>query len=243
VSASRDTTLKIWSLKAGRSSDSCDATLGAHMAPVVSLAFDPASHFVTSGSQDGICRVWNLAGQATSVSTLSGHVGDVRSLALFTTVSANESRQVIRVVSGGADGTVKVWNAADGSLIADLDGHTGLVGHVLAVTSDSRAARTLVTAGVDGMIKAWEMSGTPRLQWVQNMAHENGVTSLHSNGKHVISGGADSKVRVWELQTGRMVKELGENFDAIYKVSCKQGRDNGNIVVARQHGSAMLYVD
>lgn len=93
-------------------------------------------------------------------------------------------------MTGGLDGQVKVWDAASGVLIADLEGHTGLVTHV------SQEVKTLVTVGVDGAIKAWEMSSTPRLLWAQKKAHVNGVNSVHSDGGYLIRGGADNQVKV-----------------------------------------------
>lgn len=241
VSAARDGMLKIWSLEAEQGSDLCVKTLGAHTADIVSLAFDPASDFLASGSKNGTCRIWKLADQVTSISALSGHKGVVWRMA-FIAASENDSRALTRVVTGGLDGQVKVWDTASGVLIADLEGHTGLVTHVLAIANDSQEVKTLVTVGVDGAIKAWEMSSTPRLLWAQKKAHVNGVNSVHSDGEYLISGGADNQVKVWEVQTGRMVKKLGEKFDAIYGVACKKGGGQGFIVVSKQNASLVLEV-
>jgi WD40 repeat protein len=56
------------------------------------------------------------------------------------------------MASGGDDGTVKLWEASSGRLLASLSGHTGVVWGV-ALSSDGR----LVASGsFDGTVKLWE---------------------------------------------------------------------------------------
>lgn len=42
--------------------------------------------------------------------------------------------------------------------------------------------------------------------------HEHGITDLafHPDGKHLASSGRDTLVRIWEAETGKLVKELGK---------------------------------
>ena len=56
-----------------------------------------------------------------------------------------------RLVSGGADGTARVWDVATGERLLTLTGHTGPVEDVL-YTPDGRQ---IVTSSSDGTVRAW----------------------------------------------------------------------------------------
>ena len=77
---------------------------------------------------------------------LTGHAGPVRSVA----VTADGAR----AVSGGEDGTVRVWDLAAGQQQATLTGHEGAVMSV-AVTADGARA---VSGGEDGTVRVWDLA-------------------------------------------------------------------------------------
>jgi WD40 repeat protein len=58
------------------------------------------------------------------------------------------------VASGGWDGTVKLWEAETGQLLATLRGHTGGVWGVAL----SRDGQLVASGGDDGPIKLWEVA-------------------------------------------------------------------------------------
>ena len=59
-----------------------------------------------------------------------------------------------RAVSGGDDGTVRVWDLATGQQRAELTGHDGAVRSV-AVTADGTRA---VSGGDDGTVRVWDLA-------------------------------------------------------------------------------------
>jgi WD40 repeat protein len=56
------------------------------------------------------------------------------------------------VASGSFDGTVKLWEAASGRLLATLQGHTGLV-YFVALAADGHL---VASGGADGTVKLWD---------------------------------------------------------------------------------------
>jgi WD40 repeat protein len=56
------------------------------------------------------------------------------------------------VASGGADGTVRLWEAASGQLLATLQGHAGGV-RAVALAADGHL---VASGGADGTVKLWD---------------------------------------------------------------------------------------
>ena len=54
-------------------------------------------------------------------------------------------------------------------------------------------------------------------------AHEDSVTSIQSDGRRIVSGGADGRVREWDFETWELVRELVAS-DAVWKVGFVGGK-------------------
>jgi len=150
VSGSYDCTVRIWDIITG----ACKWILVGHTQKVYSVVLDPTRNIACSGSMDGTVRIWNLqSGQCQY--TLIGHTSLVGLLGLSAShlVSAaadstlriwdpdtGELRHTLAAHNGaitcfqhdefkvlsGSDGTLKMWDIRDGTVIRDL--LTGIVG-------------------------------------------------------------------------------------------------------------------
>jgi WD40 repeat protein len=89
-------------------------------------------------------RLWDVKTEK-EVAALVGHDGAVRSVAF-----APSGR---RVVSGGADKTVRVWDLGDRKEIHKFEGHTGEI-HSINVSSDGRYALSM-TDKRDAELAIW----------------------------------------------------------------------------------------
>jgi F-box and WD-40 domain protein CDC4 len=70
-------------------------------------------------------------------------------------------------------------------------------------------------------------------------AHDNSVTSLQFDDSRVVSGGSDGRVKVWDLKTGQLVRELTAPADAVWRVAFEEEKC---VVMASRSGRTIMEV-
>ena len=158
---------------------------------------------------------------------LTGHAGWVRSVA----VTADGAR----AVSGGDDGTVRVWDLATGQQQAELTGHDGRVRSV-AVTADGARA---VSGGDDGTVRVWDLATG---QQQAELTGHDGQVLVGGGHRGRGQGGqrrpTDGTVRVWDLATGQQQAKLTGHDGPVWSVAVTadgaravSGGDDGTVRV------------
>ncbi|TWV53854.1 WD40 repeat domain-containing protein [Streptomyces misionensis] len=168
-----------------------DLDLAARIAAVPVPDEPPSRRRVewASGAQLGGCR-WSTPGHADGVSAVAAGTVTV------------DGRPV--VVTGGDDGTVRLWDLATGEPVGEpLADHTG---PVLAVaTADLDGRPVAVSAGTDKAVRVWDL-GTRRLLHAPLTGHTGWVTGAATTTLRdrpvAVTCGHDQSVRVWDLATG-----------------------------------------
>ena len=111
------------------------------------------------------------------------------------------------VVSGGNDGTVRLWNAHSGAAIGEpLEGHDGEVVSVELGEVDGQSIA--VSGGYDGTVRLWNpYSGAAIGRPLEG--HDGRVYSValgKVDGRSVVaSGGGDGTVRLWDPHSGATI--------------------------------------
>ncbi|WP_437282534.1 AAA family ATPase [Sorangium sp. So ce375] len=191
VSASGDTTLKIWDLATGK----LLSTLEGHSTRVRTCALSPDGQRIVSTSDDGTLKIWDLAA-GKLLSTLEGHSTRVRACAL--------SPDGLRIVSASDDRTLKIWDLATGKLLSTLEGHAGGV-RACALSPDGQR---IVSASDDRTLKVWNFATGELLSTLEG--HSGGVTAcaLSPDGQRIVSASDDRTLKVWDLATGELLSTL-----------------------------------
>ncbi|VFM97774.1 MAG: WD domain-containing protein, G-beta repeat-containing protein [Candidatus Kentron sp. G] len=116
-----------------------------------------------------------------------------------------------RALSGGFDGTLRLWALASGECLKTIDCGTGDDNHVFSVAVDPAGTRVL-SGHRDGSIRRWDLGTGEELATLTG--HSGIVNSLQigpdgpSNKPFAVSGSNDKTVRIWGLDAGRCVGAL-----------------------------------
>jgi WD40 repeat protein len=155
-----------------------------------------------------------------------GHPGRIISLAL--------SKDAKKLVTGGSNGTLKLWDVFSGKELRSFLGHIESVWSV----SISPNREQFVSAGGDGTVRLWDMASGQELQ---RFVGHNGIVSsvcfLDSN--RIATGGWDGTVRIWELSTGKEFKNLRMHTNKVTSIS--SNGDGKAIISASYNGSVKIW--
>jgi WD40 repeat protein len=194
VSGGGDKMIRIWDVAEGKMLHECAGPSSFTCA----VRFSPDGKTIAgAGYESGQGNMIYLFDVATgkALPTLPGHPsGGIRRIA-FTP----DGKQL---VSGGFDGTVRVWDLQSRKEVRQIKVDSGTV-YSLALTNDGKL---LSTAGRDGL-KVWDLAASKMLHREPLCATTSFATAFSPDGK-LVAGGDGSKVAIWEVSTGKEVLSL-----------------------------------
>lgn len=161
---------------------------------VEEFAVTPDGRLAVYGEECDHIRLWNLeTGRCAAV--LQSEGGQVGALAI-----TPDGR---RVVCGGD--TVHLWDLSRSRTPVVLEGHTEFVTCV-AIISDGRIA---ASGSEKGKLLLWDCATGVRLRELRS--HKDLIQALRftEDGTRLISGGWDHDLRVWRVDSGRVLARFG----------------------------------
>jgi WD40 repeat protein len=222
VSASSDSTLKVWDLATGK----CKSTLKGHDGAVMGVAVTPDGRTIVSTSSDSTLKIWDLT-TGECESTFEGHAR-----AVWDMVMTPDGRTI---VSASEDRTLKIWDLATGKCKATLKGHARAVWGV-AMTPNGR---TIVSVSEDRTLKIWDLAtGKCKATLKGHAGAVRGVT-VTPDGRMIVSASEDRTLKIWDLATGKCKVTLNGHADVVLGVTVTP--DGRTIVSASYDRTLMIW--
>jgi WD40 repeat protein len=228
VTASQDSTLKIWSrdgvlqktipAQTNNSNQSDNENSGFW-----GVTFSPDGTVIAAAHEDSTVKLFKTDGSL--LLTLKGHKNRVRD------VSFSSDGKLI--ASGSDDNTAIIWQR-DGKLLKTLEGHKGHVNRV-NFSPDSKLIAT-VSDGDSENVKLWAIDGTILTTFNGHRDRVKDV-SFSPDGKIIATASWDTTIRLWNL-VGLLPKTLEGHKNRVMDVAWAP---DGQIATASWDKTALFW--
>ncbi|NOS89288.1 MAG: TIR domain-containing protein, partial [Methylococcaceae bacterium] len=183
--------------------------LKGHNACVYSVAISPDGTWLASGSDDYTVKIWDIKTGAC-LATLEGHTDNVYSLAITPDGKT--------LFSGSQDETIRRWLIDTRETAAVLQEHHH---SVLGLVVFDDGARLASCSGNEDppTIRLWDTATNKLLRVIKDEG--NAVVwsiAVSRNGDRLVSGGADNKVKIWNVANGERLMALEGHSDSVNSV-------------------------
>ena len=234
ITAGADKKVKVWDAATGKEL----AAIDAHEGAVLAMAISPNGKVLATGGADKKVKLWNpadgklikeIAAHDKAVTTLwftldnekifSGSadkkvkVWDATSAKELTAIADTHEGDVLgiivapmTIITGGKDNFIRLWGE-DGAKMFDIEIDGGL-----SSMSGNPMEAALYTGGTKGMIKWWTAE-KGNGDFAESQGSAVNCMTVTADGKKLISGGADGKVKIWDTDS----KKLLDTVDSGHK--------------------------
>jgi WD40 repeat protein/serine/threonine protein kinase len=194
-----DMVVQLWNLASG----SEHRRLKGHTDTINSVAISPDGLRVASGSNDSTIRIWALNQPGTPSLCLLGHNAAVSCVMFLPRTDA--------LISGGHDGMVWLWDATTGEGKGRCHGHVGMINAL----DFSPASKRIAIAGDSLRVRQ------PDGSVLAHDGHHGAVlcAALSPDGKLLLSGGSDGRVRLWPAGPGEALQCWQEKDAPVHAVA------------------------
>ncbi len=187
AAASKDNTVKIWTIEAdGLPSDTPALSITTTANPIRSVSLSRDSTMLASSGKDNSIDLWDA--KSGQLFKSLPHQNNIVWRILFSPTDVN------LLATAGSDQIVKLWDIQTGTF-RQLLGHKAEI-HALVFSGDGQL---LATGSDDGAIIVWSVTTGQKLH--EFIAHSKEVNTLDfsSDRQFLASGGADDLIKIWSI--------------------------------------------
>jgi WD40 repeat protein len=184
VSESPDNTARIWDVESGLELQKINHP--GRRTKINAVAFAPDGTRVIVAAGASIVAYDVTSGQPAL--DWRGHTGVV------TSIFFSEDGKYL--VSGSADATVRLWDAATGAQLRDFSVEGGIVG-----VAFSRKGR-IAAGGHDRTLYVWSAATGELVQKMRGHLDDINSVAFSPDGDRLVSASADGTIKIWSTETG-----------------------------------------
>lgn len=175
---------------------------------IYSGAWGIGSDQIAISSGDGVCTTLRCPDLNAST-TFRGHSGPVLSL---------RALPEGRMVSGGMDQTIRIWDSRSGTSLRELENHTDMVNDLVAIApSELFPKQRLYSCGQDRTVRLWDPE-TGRLIRFQRLAAVPRCMAWDQEGNRLLVACDDKVVRSLSPDTLVVLREYTFKIERVFEI-------------------------
>jgi WD40 repeat protein len=222
ATAGEENAIRLWDAATGELLRSC----GGRRGRVTFLTFAPDGKVLAIGS--GLVVSLMDAATGRELRRLEDHEAQVRAAAF-----APDGKTL---VTGGEDGTLRVWDVASGNELQRPEAHGGFPVWGVSWAPDGHL---LASVGGDNFVALWEAGTYRRLRRLAKPSGYGSFVAFSPDGQLVASDSEDNTLSLWETGTGKLRGRLAGHEDRVTAAAFDPG--GTTLVSASADGTALVW--
>lgn len=199
------------------------------------VAFSPDGSRLAVASDDGSAAIWTIGAGGRELLVLPTKATRGNQGIAFSPALPGGGTGGMRVLTAGAMGQARVWDAETGAALLTLAGHTNWVTGV-AFSPDGRR---LATASADRTARIWDAATGQPLQVLTGHTDRVFDVAFGPDGTRVATGSADRTAIVWNADTGERLLTLSGHTGSVVAVAFSP--DGARVVTAGEDRTARVW--